>query len=166
MIGMTVDERLWIQYRGVTRTYTCLIRARYNRVCSRACYLPDEPRPIANRRWSNPRLDVTRDAVLLPAYHQTRRRLGSSDDDVGETACLVLTEGGIRNNSDSNDIRNRERKREKGSIPPLVRILKLQAQCESSQAFPPPLKFINRPSKNVILFFKKKFWIKGRTKSR
>lgn len=111
MIGMTVDERLWIQYRGVTRTYTCLIRARYNRVCSRACYLPDEPRPIANRRWSNPRLDVTRDAVLLPAYHQTRRRLGSSDDDVGETACLVLTEGGIRNNSDSNDIRNRDRER-------------------------------------------------------
>lgn len=130
-----MDERLWIQYRGVTRTYTCLIRARYNRVCSRACYLPDEPRPIANRRWSNPRLDVTRDAVLLPAYHQIRRRLGSSDDDVGETACLVLTEGEFVITV-TRTISEIGREREKGSIPPLVRILELQAQCKSSQTFP------------------------------
>lgn len=158
MIGMTVDERLWIQYRGVTRTYTCLIRARYNRVCSRACYLPDEPRPIANRRWSNPRLDVTRDAVLLPAYHQTRRRLGSSDDDVGETACLVLTEGGIRNNSDSNDIRNREREREgiDSTLGPNSRTSS-SVQIVSNLSLT-ALKFIkNRLFKNVILFFKKKF---------
>lgn len=37
-----------------------VFHTRDNRERSPTCYLLDEPRPIANRKWSNPRLDVTR----------------------------------------------------------------------------------------------------------